>query len=118
MEAKKTASKKTTNRVRRHNRIRAKVTGTAERPRLVIYRSLANHYAQLVDDTTGKTLAGASDLKMKGKKSERAKKVGEELAKIAKEKKITACVFDRNGFKYHGRVKAIADGAREGGLNF
>jgi large subunit ribosomal protein L18 len=113
-------SKKTTNRLRRHNRIRAKISGTAARPRLVIYRSLGNHYAQLVDDTKGVTLVSASDLKMKGKetKSERAKKVGLELAKLASEKKITVCVFDRNGYRYHGRIKAIADGAREGGLKF
>ena len=113
-------TKKESTRARRHNRIRARISGTAARPRLVVFRSLSHHYAQLVDDTTGKTLASASDLKTKegGKKSERAKKVGLELAKAAKEKNITACVFDRNGYKYHGRIKAIADGAREGGLQF
>lgn len=115
-----TTSKKTTDRARRHNRIRAKISGTSECPRLVVFRSLNHHYAQLIDDAKGVTLASASDLKMKGKgkKSERAKKVGLELAGIAKEKKITACVFDRNGYKYHGRIKAIAEGAREGGLQF
>lgn len=113
-------SKKLINRVNRHKRIRAKINGTAEKPRLVIFRSLNNHYAQLVDDVKHVTVASTSDLKAKGKekKSDRAKKVGMELAKLAKEKKIDTCVFDRNGYKYHGRVKALADGAREGGLKF
>lgn len=113
-------SKKELNRKSRHVRIRAKVDGTAEKPRLVIYRSLNNHYAQLVDDVKHVTIVSCSDLTMKdkGNKSELAKKVGMELAKLAKEKNITTCVFDRNGYKYHGRVKAIADGAREGGLEF
>jgi len=112
-------SRKSTTRARRHIRIRAKVSGTSLRPRLVVFRSLNNHYAQLIDDSKGITLVSASDLKMKdGKKSERAKKVGLELAGLAKAKKITSCVFDRNGYKYHGRVKAIAEGAREGGLIF
>jgi large subunit ribosomal protein L18 len=113
-------SKKKADRVKRHTRIRAKISGTAERPRLVVFRSLSNHYAQLINDEKGVTLASSSDLKMKGKenKVERAKKVGMELAKIAKEKGISACVFDRNGYKYHGRIKAMADGAREGGLKF
>jgi large subunit ribosomal protein L18 len=112
-------SKKTLTRARRHNRIRAKISGTAERPRLVVFRSLNHHYAQLVDDAKGVTLASASDLKMKdGKKSERARKIGLDLAAKAKEKKITSCIFDRNGYKYHGRIKAIAEGAREGGLQF
>ena len=112
-------SKKSLTRARRHNRIRAKIIGTSARPRLVVFRSLNHHYAQLIDDAKGVTLASASDLKLKGgKKSERAKKVGLELAAAAKEKKITACVFDRNGYKYHGRIKAIAEGAREGGLQF
>jgi large subunit ribosomal protein L18 len=113
-------SKKASNRTRRHIRIRAKISGTAERPRLVVFRSLNNHYAQLIDDTKGVTLASASDLKMEGKdnKTERAKKVGLELAKLAKEKNIVTCVFDRNGYQFHGRVKALAEGAREGGLAF
>lgn len=113
-------SKKELNRKARHNRIRAKVNGSAEKPRLVVYRSLNNHYAQLVDDAKHVTLLSCDDLKIKakGKKSERAKQVGMELAKLAQEKKITACVFDRNGYQYHGRVKAVADGAREGGLKF
>lgn len=113
-------SKKELNRKSRHTRIRAKINGTAEKPRLVIYRSLNNHYAQLVDDVKHVTIVSCDDLKLKlkGTKSERAKKVGQELAKLAVEKKITTCVFDRNGYRYHGRVKAIADGAREGGLKF
>jgi large subunit ribosomal protein L18 len=113
-------SKKKIDRKKRHNRIRAKISGTAERPRLVVFKSLSNHYAQLINDEKGVTLASFSDLKLKGKetKTERAKKVGMELAKIAKEKGIKLCVFDRNGYKYHGRVKALADGAREGGLQF
>ena len=112
--------KKLINRNRRRIRIRAKVSGTAEKPRLVVFRSLNNHYAQLIDDVNKKTLTAASDLKMKGKdsKTARAKKVGLELAKLAEAKKITTCVFDRNGYKYHGRIKALADGAREGGLKF
>lgn len=106
-------------RARRHTKIRAKLSGSAERPRLVIYRSLTATHAQLVDDTTGKTLAAASDIKAKkGTKTERAIEVGKTLASKAMEQKITACVFDRNGYKYHGRVKAVADAAREGGLKF
>ena len=104
----------------RHNRIRAKVTGTATRPRLVVFRSLKRNYAQLIDDTAGKSLLAASDaaFKTEGTKCERAKKVGLEIAKLAAKQGITTCSFDRNGYKYHGRVKALADGAREGGLKF
>ena len=106
-------------RKRRHLRVRKTVTGTAERPRLVIRRSLKHIYAQLVDDATGRTLAAASDLTMEsGKKAERAAEVGKQLAARAKEAGITRVVFDRAGYRYHGRVKAIADGAREGGLEF
>ncbi|MFO0780714.1 MAG: 50S ribosomal protein L18 [Candidatus Gracilibacteria bacterium] len=113
-------SKKSLNRESRHTRIRAKINGTAEKPRLVVYRSLNNHYAQLVDDIKHLTVVSCNDLKSKdkGTKTERAKKVGMEIAKLAKEKNITTCVFDRNGYKYHGRIKAIAEGAREGGLQF
>ena len=113
-------SKKELNRQSRHRRIRSKVNGDSQKPRLVVYRSLSNHYAQLVDDVKHVTLISCDDLKLKlkGNKSERAKKVGIELAKLAKEKNITLCVFDRNGYQYHGRVKAIAEGAREGGLQF
>lgn len=106
-------------RKRRHRKIVKKLQGTNKRPRLVVYRSNVFTYAQLIDDDSGKTLASASDMKgKKGKKMEQAKKVGLDLAKKAAEKKITDCVFDRNGLKYHGRVKAVAEGAREGGLKF
>ena len=106
-------------RQRRKVRIRAKISGTVQRPRLVVFRSLTNTYAQLVDDVNGKVLASTSDMKeAKGTKMERAKLVGVEIAKKAQEQKITTIVFDRNGYKYHGRVKALADAAREGGLTF
>lgn len=107
-------------RQRRHERIRARISGTPERPRLVVFRSLKKNYAKLVDDTKGHVLVAASDIAFakEGNKSERAKKVGIEIAKKALEKGINACVFDRNGYKYHGRVKALADGAREAGLKF
>jgi large subunit ribosomal protein L18 len=107
-------------RYQRHLRVRKKVAGTAERPRLVVYRSLKHIYAQLVDDTTGRTLAAASDLSGEGagKKAERSLAVGKQLAARAKEAGITRVVFDRAGYRYHGRVKAVADGAREGGLEF
>jgi large subunit ribosomal protein L18 len=113
--------KKILDRQRRHHRIKQRISGNALRPRLVVSRSLSNHYVQLVDDEKGVTLASASDIKdkkNKDKKIDRAKKVGLEIAKIAAEKKIKKCVFDRNGYKFHGRVKAIAEGAREGGLEF
>jgi large subunit ribosomal protein L18 len=116
----KMSKKKEETRLRRHLKIRKRLSGTAERPRLVVFRSLAQIYAQVINDDTSKVLASASDMKMKGKatKTERAKQVGIEVAKIAQEKKIDKVVFDRNGYKYHGRVKALADGAREGGLQF
>lgn len=107
------------NRIKRHKRVRSKISGTATRPRLCVYRSLTAIYAQLIDDTTGKTIASTHDLKVKkGTKTETAKATGLELAKLAKAAKIEECVFDRNGYKYHGRVKALAEGAREGGLKF
>ena len=110
---------KTSLKQARHNRIRAKVSGTSDKPRLVVFRSLVGNYAQLIDDTTGRTLVSASDMEIKaGTKTEKAKSVGQELAKKALEKNISNCVFDRNGYKYHGRVKALAEGAREGGLKF
>lgn len=110
-------------RQRRKYGIRKKVTGTTERPRLTVFRSNRFIYAQLIDDSTGKTLAGASSRTKEiesanVKKSEEGKLVGAEIAKRAVEKGIKAVVFDRNGFRYHGRVKALADGAREGGLQF
>lgn len=106
-------------RQRRKIRIRAKISGTAACPRLSVYRSLTGIYAQLIDDTTGHVLAASSSMKeKKGTGMDAAKKVGMELAKAAKTKKIEACVFDRSGYLYHGRVKALAEGAREGGLQF
>lgn len=112
-------TKKVQARQRRHQRSIGRMQGTAKKPRLVVYRSNAAMYAQLIDDENGKTLVSMSSMKeKKGTKIEKATKVGAELAKKAKEAKITTCVFDRNGLKYHGRVKAVADGAREGGLDF
>ena len=106
-------------RTRRHYRIRKRVNGTGERPRLVVYRSLKHIYAQLVDDVAARTLMTVSDHKVtEGKKTERSVEVGKEIAARAKEAGITRVVFDRAGYKYHGRVKAVADGAREGGLEF
>ena len=100
--------------------IRHKVAGEPERPRLTVFRSNAQIYAQIIDDRSGKTLAAASSLPLKDKatKKEQASKVGENLAKIALEAGITQVVFDRNGYLYHGRVKELADGARKGGLKF
>ncbi len=108
-------------KARRIARVRAKVKGSAERPRLAVRRSLAHIYAQVIDDVSGKTLAAASDadVKAKGlKKSEVATEVGKLLAERAMAKKIVAVVFDRRDKRYHGRVKALADGARAGGLVF
>jgi large subunit ribosomal protein L18 len=109
-------------RIRRHKRGRDKVRGTAERPRLVVFRSNRGIDAQLVDDVAGRTLAGASWLAVKksfkGDKTEQAAEVGKLLAAAAKQAGIKTCVFDRAGYLYHGRVKALADGAREGGLKF
>ena len=109
-------------RQRRHRRVRGKVQGTAERPRLVVSRSNRGIVAQLVDDMSGRTLASASWLALKasfkGDKTEQAAEVGKLLAKNAKAAGVDAVVFDRAGYLYHGRVKALADGAREGGLSF
>jgi large subunit ribosomal protein L18 len=106
-------------RARRHLRVRKKLMGTPDRPRLVVRRSLKHIYAQIVDDTANRTLLSVSDLRMaEGKKSERCLAVGKELAARAKEAGIARVVFDRAGYKYHGRVRAVADGAREGGLEF
>jgi large subunit ribosomal protein L18 len=108
-----------TQRQLRHLRVRKKVSGTADRPRLVVFRSDKHIYAQLVDDDAGRTIATVSTLKVgSGKKSEKASEVGKQVAEIAKDRGITRVVFDRGGYKYHGRVKAVADGAREGGLEF
>ena len=109
-------------RERRHRRVRAKVRGSAERPRLVVFRSNRGIEAQLVDDDAGKTLASASHLALaksfKGDKTAQAEAVGKALAAAAKKAGVDRCVFDRGGYLYHGRVKALADGAREGGLEF
>ena len=109
-------------RLKRHTRVRSKVSGTAECPRLDVFRSLQNIYAQLIDDTTGTTLVSAStvekEFKEYGGNKEAAKKVGEAIAKKALAKGIETVAFDRGGFIYHGRVKELAEGAREGGLKF
>lgn len=108
-------------RMRRHERIRKSLSGTAERPRLNVFRSNANISAQIIDDVKGVTLVSASSLDLKlenGGNVEAAKKVGAEIAKRAKKAKITQVVFDRGGYLYHGRVKALADAARENGLEF
>jgi large subunit ribosomal protein L18 len=107
---------------RRKTRIRAKVKGTAARPRLSVFRSNKHVYAQIIDDVKKQTLTGASEMELKiaekTKKSDRAKEVGLLIAKKAAAKKVTAVVFDKGAYKYHGRVKAVAEGAREGGLKF
>ena len=119
-------------RIRRHARVRAKVKGSSARPRLAVYRSITHIYAQLIDDVAGKTLAAASSLKMgtakggardgeraagdKDKKSERAKAVGTALGERAKKAGISEVVFDRGGYRYHGRVKALAEGVRAAGV--
>jgi large subunit ribosomal protein L18 len=108
-------------RLRRHRRVRGKISGTAERPRLVVFRSNRGISAQLVDDTSARTLASASWQKLgsfTGTKTEQAAEVGKALAAAAKQAGVERCVFDRGGYLYHGRVKALADGAREGGLAF
>ena len=106
-------------RFKRHLRVRNKISGTPERPRLVVFRSLKHIYAQLVDDTANRTIATVSDLNIEqGKKSERAAEVGKQIAERAKTAGITRVVFDRAGYRYHGRIKAVADGARKGGLEF
>ena len=106
-------------RYRRHLRVRKKVSGTAERPRLVIFRSVKHIYAQLVDDVARRTIATVSSNDIaEGKKTAKSAEVGKRIAARAKEAGITQVVFDRAGYKYHGRVKAVADGAREGGLEF
>ncbi len=113
-------------RGRRHGRVRERVSGSSERPRLAVFRSLTHIYAQVIDDRSGRTLAAASDLEVKGgapaaekkSKAERAKQVGMAIAERAKAAGIAEVVFDRGGYRYHGRVKALADGARETGLRF
>ena len=111
-----------TARLRRHRRVRGKISGTAERPRLVVFRSNRGIEAQLIDDVGGNTLTAASWLHLKnsfsGNKSQQASEVGKLLAQNAKKAGIESAVFDRGGYLYHGRVKALADGAREEGLSF
>lgn len=106
-------------RKKRHLRVRAKISGTNQRPRLSVFKSHQHIYAQLINDADAKTLASVSDLDIKkGKKSERAAEVGELIAKKAKALKIKKVVFDRGGFQYHGRIKQLVEGARKGGLIF
>ena len=109
-------------RARRHKRVRGKIYGTAERPRLVVFRSNSGIEAQLIDDADGKTLAAASWLQLKktfkGNKTQQADEVGKLLAENAKNANLETVVFDRGGYLYHGRVKALAEAAREGGLKF
>lgn len=110
-----------TNRQKIQRRVRKKISGNAERPRLSVFRSNEEIYAQVINDETSHTLVSASSLKMKdltGKKSERAKQVGLAIAKQCADAGITKVTFDRGGYLYHGRVKALAEGAREGGLQF
>jgi len=113
------AQNKQDKRIRLKTKIREKISGTGERPRLSVFRSNKFIYAQVIDDSTGKTLTQASDLKMgKGTKTERAKEVGKMIALACAKIKINKVVFDRNGFKYTGRIKIVADEARTGGLKF
>ena len=109
-------------RLKRHKRVRSKISGTPERPRLNVFRSETNIYAQIIDDVAGKTLVSASSLEKgfacAGTKSDAAKQVGQMVAERAKAAGITTVVFDRGGYVYHGRVAALAEGAREGGLEF
>lgn len=121
-------SKKQENRIRRHKRVRAKISGTSERPRLSVFRSNKHLFIQLVNDENGKTLVSVSDFGLKvpsipeglkgGQKFLLAKEAGSLIAKKALEKKIKKVVFDKGEYKYHGRIKALAEGAREGGLEF
>ncbi len=121
----KFGSEKDRKRAKRKGTIRKNITGTAERPRLSVFRSAKHVYAQAIDDTTGRVLAAASDTEEKlgqavagTKKKERAREVGKAIGEKLKAAGVTSVVFDRNGFIYHGRVKEVADGAREAGLQF
>jgi large subunit ribosomal protein L18 len=105
-------------RLNKHKKIAKRIRGTAEQPRLAVFRSTQHIYAQIIDDSASKTLAAESDLKLKGTKKERAAMVGENLAKKAIALKVKKVVFDRGGVLYHGRVQSLADGARKGGLEF
>ncbi len=116
-----TVTTKSQHRLKRRKRVRSKVSGTAERPRLSVFRSNRGVFAQLIDDRSGKTVVAVNwieaDLRKLGP-MDQAKKVGSLLAERAKEAGVSTCVFDRGGYRYHGRVKALAEGAREGGLEF
>lgn len=107
-------------RQRRHRRVRKRINGTPERPRLVVHRSLKHIEAQVVDDLSARTLVGVNSmsLDLDGDKTAQARETGKRIAELAKEKGVTRVVFDRGGYIYHGRVKALAEGAREGGLEF
>jgi large subunit ribosomal protein L18 len=107
-------------RLRRHGRVRRRVVGTAERPRLAVFRSNRHIYAQIIDDAAGRTLAAATSMALPGEGDKRddAQRVGAELARRAKQAGVSAVVFDRGGYRYHGRVQALAEAAREGGLDF
>ncbi len=118
-----TLASRSAQRVKRHERIRLRLAGTSERPRLAVFRSLNHIYAQVIDDTTGKTLAAASSLEpdlrsADGTKSDDAKRVGKLVAERAKAAGVDRVVFDRAGFQYHGRVRSLAEAAREAGLDF
>ena len=115
-----TARAKREARLRRHRRVRRRVVGTTERPRLAVFRSNRHIYAQIIDDMTGRTVAAAGSVGLPGDddKTAEAKRVGVELARRAKQAGVSAVVFDRGGYQYHGRVQALADAVREGGLEF
>jgi large subunit ribosomal protein L18 len=120
---KKIADSRSSSRIKRHDRIRLKLAGTGVRPRLAIFRSLSHIYAQVIDDTSGSTLAAASSLEASlrgatGTKTDDAKRVGQLVAERAKAAGVGKVVFDRAGFKYHGRVRSLAEAAREAGLDF
>ncbi|MES3038194.1 MAG: 50S ribosomal protein L18 [Bdellovibrionota bacterium] len=119
LKFRKHTSARTVNRLTKKIRIRKTVKGTPERPRLCVFRSSRQMYAQVIDDVTANTLVSVSSINLGDETGkEMAKKVGQEIAKLALQKNIKSVVFDRNGFIYHGRVQALADGAREAGLNF
>ncbi len=119
-----TTNTKNSRRQSRHGRVRSKISGTSERPRIAVYKSNRFTYAQVIDDQTGKTLVSSSDYagkkgkRAKGGKIDKALEIGQSLAAAMKQKGITEAVFDRGGFKYHGRVKALAEGLRTGGIKF
>jgi large subunit ribosomal protein L18 len=115
-----TARAKRQGRLKRHARVRRRVVGTAERPRLAVFRSNKHIYAQIIDDAAGRTVASAGSVALPddGDKKAAARRVGTEVAKLAKAAGVNSVVFDRGGYQYHGRIKALADAARDGGLDF